>query len=300
MHGSIVVLLDGSSPGERAIPYAFSIARRADLPVHLVHVHENLAPVYASALATERDGSASDDRPNEQEYLQSLQERTRFDHDLEIRTALVDGDVAEALDQYLLDVQASLIVMAPDDQGSLERFLLGSATDRARRKPLPPLLLVHSSEEAADEDVDVHLKHLLVPLETVTDSEGVLKSALELGSLFGGDCTLFHVSDDTGVGDYTPRVTFTGSDGGDCEPLAEFENLASHLREKGTRVSVRIVENPYPAEGVLEEANSGTADWIAISSQCRPRLSQLLFGSTANKIIQGANVPVFVYAAPPN
>jgi nucleotide-binding universal stress UspA family protein len=299
MHGSIVVLLDGSNSGERAIPYAFSIARRADLPVHLVHVHENLAPIYAAALASGGDATAWDDRPNEQEYLQSLQEQTRFDQDLEIRTALINGDVSEALDQYLLDVNASLIVMAPDDQGSLERFLLGNAADRAQRNPLPPLLLVHSSEDAGD-DIHVHLDHLLLPLETVSDSEGILEPALELGSLFGGECTLFHVADDAGCVDYAPRVTTGACDSGDPESRAEFENLASHLREKGTRVSVRVVENPYPADGVLEAANSGNADWIAISSQCRPRLSQLPFGSTANKIIHGANVPVFVYAAQPN
>ena len=181
--------------------------------------------------------------------------------------------------------------------------MLGSATSpAARRNALPSLLLVHSNDDGADDDVDVHLRHLLLPLESVSDSTEILGPALELGSLFHGDCTLVHVADDTRGSDFVPQVTPADCDrdNGEFESLAEFENLARHLRENGNRVSLRIVENPYPAEGVLEEANSGNADWIAISSQCRPRLSQLPFGSTANKIIHGANVPVFVYAARSN
>ena len=72
MNGSIVVLLDGTSSGERAIPYAFSIARRGGLPVHLVHLHENSAPVYATTSATGLGATGWDDRPNEQEYLQAF------------------------------------------------------------------------------------------------------------------------------------------------------------------------------------------------------------------------------------
>ena len=187
----------------------------------------------------------------------------------------------------------------------LERLLVGSPADRARRNPLPPLLLVHSNNEGAEEDVDVHLNHLLLPLDTVSDSAGILGPALDLGSLFEGDCTLLHVVDDVGVGDFAPRVSLAGSDQScsdstNIESAAEFENLARHLRTNGNKISVKVVENPYPAEGVLEEVDSGNADWIAISSQCRPRLSQLSFGSTASKIIHGANVPVLFYAAQPN
>jgi nucleotide-binding universal stress UspA family protein len=55
------------------------------------------------------------------------------------------------------------------------------------------------------------------------------------------------------------------------------------------------VDDPDTAEAVLEEAESGAVDWIAISSLRRRRLSQLMFGSVADKIIHGAKVPVFVY-----
>lgn len=300
MNGSIIVPLDGTRFGECAIPYALSIARRAGLAVHLVHVHENLAPVYAPAFAIVGDSPDSDIRQNEQDYLQSLRDRTRFDQDVELETALIEGDVADALDQFVHDVKASLIVMATDSRGALERFFLGSVTDQMIRTSLPPLLLVHPGNEDADEDVDVHLNHLLLPLESAADFEGILKPALELSALFDGDCTLFHVVDDTVAGDYAPRINFTNCEGKgreSCcsEARAHFENLAELLCENGHKVAVRIVESSYPAAGILEEAKSGKTDWIAISSQRRPRLSQLMFGNTADKIIHGAKIPVFVY-----
>ena len=300
MKGSIIVPLDGTRFGEFAIPYAFSIARRAGLPVHLVHVHENLAPVCAPAYAIAGESSDWEIRQNERDYLQRLRDRTRFDQDVEIETALIEGDVAEALDQYVHDLNASLIVMAADSRGALHRFFLGSITDQLVRNSYPPLLLVHPGNEDSEADVDVHLNHLLLPLESAADFEGILKPALELSALFNGDCTLFHVVDDEAASDYAPRITFTDSSAevrGSCcsESRAHFENLAEHLREKGNKVAVRIVESPYTAASVLEEAKSGKTDWIAISSHRRSRLSQRMFGTTADKIIHGAKVPILVY-----
>jgi nucleotide-binding universal stress UspA family protein len=300
MNGSIIVPLDGTRFGEQALPYAFSIARRAGLPLHLVHVHEQLAPVYAAAFASAGDAPDAEISQNEQEYLQALRERTRFDQDIEIETAVIEGDVADALDQYARDVKAALIVMSTDDRGALQRFLLGSVADRLLGSSLPPLLLVHPDNLDSELDVDVHLNHLLLPLESAAQSEGVMTAALALGTLFDGDCTLFHVVDDSPGNEFAQNDSMTGHADLDRESCrnaasAHFENLAEVLREKGHKTNVTIVENPYIAEAVLEEAESGNADWIAISSMRRPRLSQLMFGSTADRIVHGAKVPVLVY-----
>ena len=296
--GSIIVPLDGTFFGENAIPYALSIARRANLPVYLVHVHENFAPIYEPAFASAGDSADHVVRLSGQDYLQGLRERTRFDQDVEMETAVIEGDIAEALGQYARDVKASLIVMSTDDRSALRRFLLGSVADQMLRTTLPPLLLVHPGNEEMEGDVDVHLNHLLLPLESAADSEGILKPALELSELFDGDCTLFHVVDE--APDYPSGLNSTALPHGLGESCcqgarAHFENLAGMLREQGHEVSVKIVESSYPAAGVLEEVESGKADWIAISSQRRPRLSQLMFGGTADKIIHDAKVPIFVY-----
>lgn len=300
MHGSIIVPLDGSSFGEQALPYAFSIARRAGLPVHLVHVHEHLAPVYAPSFAVAGGGADVEIRESERDYLSRIVERTKFDRDLEIEIALIEGDVADALNQYAHDVQASLIVMSTDDRGALERFFLGSITDQVVRRSVPPVLLVHPDADDSGLDIDVHLNHLLMPLESAADSVGMARAALELGSLFRGDCTLFHVVDDSSANDFAPRVASAGfacANGDSCLDAAHahFEALAELLREEGNKIAVKVVEDSDTAEAVLEEAELGSVDWIAISSLRRRRLSQLMFGSVADKIIHGAKVPVFVY-----
>jgi len=302
MQGSIIVPLDGSSFGEQALPWAFSIARRAEVPVHLVHVHDNLALVRAPAFAlacSDPDGEAKQD---ERDYLQRLAERTQFDQDLDIEIALIEGDVADALDQYERDVNACLVVMSTGDRGCLERFFLGSVTDQLVRRSLPPVLLIHPDGEDPDPDIDVHLNHLLMPLETAAGSERMARAALEIGSLFRGDCTLFHTVEGTGANDYAPRVAgagFAGLKPENCDAAARahFETLAELLRDEGNNVHVKIVESLCTAEAVLEEAESSAVDWIAISSLRRPRLSQLMFGSIADKIIHGASVPVFVYTS---
>jgi nucleotide-binding universal stress UspA family protein len=299
MKGSIIVPLDGSRFGEYALPYAFSIARRANLPVHLVHVHQNLTPVYAPAFAIAGDSPDQEIRRDERDYLQRTRERTRLEQDVEMPVALIDGDVADALDQYAHDVNASLIVMSCDDRGSLQRFLLGSITDQLMRTSIPPLLLVHPRNENLGFDVDFHLNHLLLPLESAVESEEMLKRALELSALFDGECTLFHVVEHAVTGGHAPHSASPERQNGPpdscCDAHAHFERLAQVLRQQGHKAAVKIVEGSCPATAVLEEADSGNIDWIAVSSLKRPRLSQLMFGNTADKIIHDAKVPVFVF-----
>jgi nucleotide-binding universal stress UspA family protein len=302
MQGSIIVPLDGSSFGEQALPWAFSIARRAQVPVHLVHVHDNLALVRTPAFALagpDPDGEAKQD---EREYLHRLAERTRFDHDLDIEIALIEGDVADALDQYQRDVQAALIVMSTGNRGCMERFFLGSVTDQLVRRTIPPVLLVHPDGEDPDADTEVHLNHVLLPLESASGSENLARAALEIGSLFKGDCTLFHAIEGRGAHDYAPLVASAAiaerrPEGCVAAAHAHFEPLAELLRDRGNSVGVKVVECPHAAQAVLDEADSSAADWIAISSLRRPRLSQLMFGSIADKIIHGARVPVFVHTS---
>jgi nucleotide-binding universal stress UspA family protein len=303
MNGSVLVPLDGSPYGEYALPYAFSIARRANLPVHLVHVHDALRPVAAPAFALVGESDDLVYSCPEHDYLQSLRERICLDQDLTIETALIEGDVADALEQYSRDVNAALIVMTTGGRNALERFVLGSVTDQLARTSIPPLLLVHPSDQS-DQERDVHLRHLLLPLEVDNDAQGLIQPALELCGLFDGECTILHVDDDSLEDDFAPRVSSV--DLASYDPFADaaepvdrsgtpFAVLAETLREEGTKVAVRTVTNAYPAAAVLEEAETGSIDWIAISSERRPRLSQLMFGSTADKIIHCARVPVLVY-----
>jgi len=300
MTGSIIVPLDGSSFGEQALPWAFSIARRAELPIYLVHVHDSMAPVRISAHALAGAACGGETKESELDYLRRLGERTRFDQDLQIETALIEGDVADALDQFARSVDASLIVMATEDRSSLERFFLGSVTDQVVRRAIPPVLLIHPDDDDADLDHDVHLNHVLMPMESAEGSHQMARAALELGSLFKGDCTLLHVVEDDGVGDYAPLVASASIDDRKQESCADatyahFESLAELL--SGHRVAVKVVESTDPAEAILEEAEKSAADWIAVSSLRRPRLSQLMFGSIADKIIHGSKLPVFVYTS---
>ena len=299
MQGSIIVPLDGSRFGESALPYAFSIARRANLPVHLVHVQEYYEPSNLPTLAMAGAAPTREYSRDGQDYLPCLRDRTLFDRDVEIETALIEGDVADALDQYAHDVDASLIVMSTEGHGELRRFVLGSITDQMIRKSVIPLLLVHPDNEHVGKEVEGHLNHLLLPLESGHDVEQIVKPALELSALFDGDCTILHVVDDLDANDYAPRIGLAASDGERSEAYgaaasAILRRPGGRHCEQGNKIAVRIVESPYPAESVLAEAQSGQTDWIAISAQRRPHLSQLMFGSTADKIIQGAKVPVFV------
>jgi nucleotide-binding universal stress UspA family protein len=70
---------------------------------------------------------------------------------------------------------------------------------------------------------------------------------------------------------------------------------AERLRSQGLEVETRVVFDDRPAASViLDVARRRPADLIALTTRRRGALMRFLFGSTANRVIRGAAVPVLV------
>jgi nucleotide-binding universal stress UspA family protein len=79
------------------------------------------------------------------------------------------------------------------------------------------------------------------------------------------------------------------------EAGAYLDATAQRLRGRGLQVETRLVIHPQPAAAILEEARARGVDLIALATHGRGGLARLLLGSTADKVVRGAQIPVFVY-----
>ena len=152
MYSHILVPLDGSANSERALPYAEELARISGATLHLVQVvshseeldmvrgggYSVLAAEYSRGLAQEyitaRLNRAAD-------YLKEAATRLEA-RGIKAETAIKEGAAAENIIQYAQENSIDLIVMGTRGQGGIQRFLVGSTTDRVLRTGHLPMLVV--------------------------------------------------------------------------------------------------------------------------------------------------------------
>jgi nucleotide-binding universal stress UspA family protein len=156
MYSQILVPLDGSENAERALPHAQELAQAAGAILHLIQVvshseeldmvrgggYDFLAAEYSQQLAREVI-AARINRAGE--YLKEVAMRLESEG-IKAETAVREGAAAENIIQYAQEKGIDLIIMGTRGQGGIQRFLLGSTTDRVLRTGHLPVLVVPPEE----------------------------------------------------------------------------------------------------------------------------------------------------------
>ncbi len=136
MYNRILVPLDGSVVAEGALAHAAQMAERFDAELILLRsafLPEvwNLDTTQAQyALLGESEAYLS-------ELARQLQRQER-----RVRTTVCTSKAAEAIIEYAVDQEVSVVVMATHGHHSLERWPLGSVAEKVLRSMQVPVLLV--------------------------------------------------------------------------------------------------------------------------------------------------------------
>jgi len=300
-HG-ILVPLDGSEFGERAIPLAVDLARRNNARLELALVHQPLQS-FATAIEMPEVGADYEDeaRRREQEYLDQTTKRLASRHKIPVSSRLLQGSVAETLESYALVSAIDLVVMSTHGRGAMGRFWLGSVADRLIRRLHIPVLVVRPSWQ--EDMTDAEIKRILVPLDGSPLAEAILEDAVR----FGGDkaeyllvsvvvppVPLLDMVPVTGMPDTSALVP-------GLMKAAEgyLDRIAERLRSEGRRVSAHAVLGDRVHEVLLEQANLFGADLIAIATHGAGGIKRFAIGSVTEKIVRGTPCPVLVLTPQP-
>lgn len=146
---------DYSDASELALPAAVGLAHTYDAELVLLHVAERLVDVVpvAAGVPPIEMGLEAEPRESARERLEEWSEQ-RLPEDVNYRLELVDGDAAETIVGIADEQDADIIVLGTQGHSRVERFLIGSVTEKVLRRAHCPVLVVPSEKRRRGQDVD--------------------------------------------------------------------------------------------------------------------------------------------------
>jgi len=145
MYDRILLPTDGSRGNSRAVEQAIGLAVQSDARLHVLFVVEDLP--YAPEMM---DGQVEARlREIGEEAISDIRQRAD-DAGVSVETALEDGTPHQSILEYADEEGMDLIVMGTHGRSGLDRYLLGSVTERVVRGADTPVLTVRVNGDEED------------------------------------------------------------------------------------------------------------------------------------------------------
>jgi len=300
---TVLLPLDGSPFAERALPFATALARRSGGTLRLALVHRLPAPPATRDAVRVYAAMENAVRKAEHAYLRGIAARAAATLGRPVRSVILEGPVARALQDHAHDIGADLVVMTTHGRGPVQRAWLGSVTDRLVRSLEVPLLLVPPPGPAGEAKAgEPTIARVLVPLDGSPRAEAALAPAAAVARLFNAELQLVQIVAPVVVVTEPPALP-TGLDDeltairkGAAQDY--LDDLADRLRTEGLPATATAVLGAGAAATLLELARPGQIDLVAIATHGRAGVPRLLLGSVADKLVRAAELPVLVCRPP--
>lgn len=301
---TLLVPLDGSPFAERALPLAAKLARRAGAELRIVHVDSTFGHPYT------RNRSGEDIivcmycaqlEWDKRAYLEGIAKQLRKEYSVRVSPRLLDHrDVALAL-RGAVRSDVDLVVMAAHGKGLIRRWATGSTVHELIRGSPVPLLIVGADGSFAAPAPD-RVRRILIALDGSPGAEQSIGPAMALGEIADTEYLLLRVvplssvygalSYRSGSGelhDAPKRVVLSAAH-------RYLRRVASRMEQQSCIVDSRVVLGRKSiARSIAAKAAAYNADLIAIATRKDGEMRWL--GSTADRLVQFASVPVLIAAA---
>ena len=141
MYETILVPTDGSSQSDAALEHAVALASHHSATVHVLYVADSNRDSL-----TAQGGEVVDALELEGDRITS-EAIDRIEAGVEAVGAVKVGDPVETILDYAVSVGADLMIMGTHGRRGLDRYLLGSTTERVVRRSSVPVLTVRGDDD---------------------------------------------------------------------------------------------------------------------------------------------------------
>jgi nucleotide-binding universal stress UspA family protein len=280
---NVLVPVDFSEASKKAVNYGLSLALEFNAKLFLGHVTPSTTQSDEAARLLELIPPDCCDALNFQILIKS-------------------GEVRHEILEIVKENDIDLVVMGTHGRPYFERLLLGSVTERMLRKlDIPVLTVSHlGPDKELHTPAAVPFSRILYATDLAEGAEAGLKFSIRLARGLDAALTVAHVVRPLdavfqGVESaaYLPDVA--------AEARAQVENRLGRAVTSVSDGSVPIttaVAEGVPYETINRLANELKADLIVINLQGKGLLERALLGSTAERVIRTATVPVLSLPLP--
>lgn len=305
MFERILVPLDGSNLSERALPMAVALAKAAHGQVHLLRSTLGMwlplpatEPIYAGPYGVydwlPSNEILEDIEREAREYLVSFSHSFAVP-DVQWENYVVASDPAGAIITHAEQKAIDLIVMSSHGRSGLERWALGSVTERVLHRAPCPVMVVRDADP---------VRHILIPLDGSILAEQVLEPALEMAHLLGARVTMLRVCHRE-TPDRAALDALNDIEPGLSETFLDKEQSAGdYLQQLRARYHVMeprpelVVSHGHPALTILDFAENNDVDLIAMATHGRTGLRRWIYGSVTEKVLRTTGKSMLVVRPP--
>lgn len=295
---TILFATDFSEHAELAGAYAMMLARRLGAGLVCIHAsvrydaEPNAYELSHGVLEQFREELQADLAHRREALHRMVEEAAR--QGIDARHDLVAGTPAEAICKAARDAGADLIVMGSHGRTGIERFLLGSVTERVVRQAETSVLVARKPV------IDEHgFTRVLVP----TDFEPGARAALDLARTLASDSATIDLLHCWHVDGLMSGSLEPGATGSVYTSMAD--SLVTQARRRGQELIEELaggdqvhfsLQEGRPAAGVQAflDKNDHTYDLVAVGTHGRQGIERMLLGSVAEATVRYSPCSVLV------
>jgi nucleotide-binding universal stress UspA family protein len=280
----ILIPTDGSDCAQVAVGYAADLATRYDARVHALCV---------------ADSRTLENAPNYdriERELEAAAERTC--NDLSVSGVPIEQAVRadiphKAILRYAAERGIDLVVMGTHGRTGVERYLLGSVTEKVVRLSDVPVLTVKAADDGS---VTYPYTDVLVPTDGSEGAEAAIGPAVDVASSYDARIHAYSVIDTMAMG-------VDVRSGALLDALEESARSAvESIEERAVEASVTAVETAIehgsPYRGIRSYVEEHDIDLVVMGTHGRSGLERYLLGSVTEKTVRTSPAPVMTVRQP--
>lgn len=281
----ILIATDGSEASEKAADFGMETLRFGGAKAYAVYVIDTSS--YGSVPIDERRSKKIQQLEEIGHKAVSYVEGKAKTAGMEVESIVLKGNPAEEIVDFAEEQRVDMIVAGSLGKSGIERFMLGSVSEKVVRRAKIPVLVVRKQKEEKLQ------KQILIATDGSKATEKAVDFGIEIAKLNGAKVYAVHVID--------PIFNDLMEEAWAANAYEQFKKIGreaiSYVEEKAKAVGVEvesIVLEGNPAAEIVDFAEEQGVDMIVVGSLGKSGYEQFAIGSVSAKVLRNAKVPVLV------
>jgi len=281
MYDQLLFPTDGSEPAKSAFDYALQIASEHGATIHVLNVVDT-----DDSSVGRRDEVLDVLEQEGTEIVNEAAERAE-ERGVSVVSEVVRGDPSEAIVEYSIRSDAELIVMPTHGRRGLDRFLLGSVTERVINTAAVPVVSVNPQ---GSRPLTYPCQNLLVPTDGSRGAELALSEGIALANATGATLHLLHVVETGSLGPDARSLLTAG------ELTERANDIVTGATEAAEAMAVETVESEVtigvPSKEIRSYIEANGIDLAILGTHGRTDFGRYMMGGVSAKLVRTSPVPV--------